>query len=202
MNEHEWTKLWVTPLTMQSINAKLLRLIRRRSLIVACLSIPFFLSESCASIRTDEVRRTVSSTTVSSSNGISVEFSLPPSVSVREGYHAELTVTLVNESQTPIDYETIDRIRELHIEVVDSNHVMPKPTPEGERLWRPTTSYWGHSFHKLNQGESMQWHVDLTSLFLLPPGKYSVSAWIQVGTAPRRQWSIFSVGALEFVVRQ
>lgn len=182
---------------MHSINEKLLRLVQRGSFVVVWLSIAIFLSQSCASIRTDEVTRTVSSTTVSR-GGISVEFSLSPSV--RVDHPVEMIVNLMNDSQTPITYRTVNHVRELNIEIVDSHHEIPKVTLEGERQWRPTTSYWGQSFHELKQGESMQWHVDLSNLFLLPPGKYSVSAGIGVATAPGLS-AAFSSGTLEFIVR-
>jgi hypothetical protein len=143
----------------------LISLVRRRSFSVACLSIAIFLSESCASIRTDEFKRTISGTTVSR-GGVSVEFSVPPSV--RVDHPVELLVNLVNESQTPIFYGISDRVRELNIEIVGSNHEMPKVTLEGEHQWRPTRSFWG-SFQKLKPGDSTQWHVDLANLFLLPP---------------------------------
>ncbi len=186
---------------MRSTNADSVRLFTRGFLMAASLSIAIFLSVSCASVRTDGVARIFSGTTVSSSDGISVEFSLPPSVRIREGTRAEFTVNLVNESQAPVFYGTINHVRELRIKIIDSNHGMPKPTPEGEREWRPMRSF-GWIFHKLNPGESAKWNVDLSSLFLLPPGKYSVSASIEVSTAAGQQGTRFCPGPLEFVVRQ
>jgi hypothetical protein len=130
---------------------------------------------SCQSLQHRETNKTSSE-----KNGVTVEVSLPDSVSA--GQPVEMVVNVINAGPKSVFY--LPWIRTLGIHLVNSNNVTPEMTPRGKRGPDSVIDY-GINFatpflEELKPGEHHEWRVDLGTLFILKPGKYLVSVKLKL----------------------
>jgi hypothetical protein len=108
-------------------------------------------------------------------NGVTVEVSLPGTVSA--GQPVEMVVNVTNAGPQSVFF--MPWIRALGIHLVDSNKATPEMTPRGksgpDSVIDYGINYATPQIRELKPAEHYKWRVDLGTLFILKPGKYLVS---------------------------
>ena len=117
------------------------------------------------------------------------------------GQAVDLSIALANEGTETVVFGRINSYKDCRIRVIDSKGQVCPFTPFGEQKMGGTPGeYRKYISTPLAPGESHTWEIDLAKCFQLKPGKYMVSASIEVH--PRRHPSPdeFTIGVenLEF----
>ncbi|MCK4784528.1 MAG: hypothetical protein KAV87_12315 [Desulfobacteraceae bacterium] len=135
----------------------------------------------------------------STAKQVSLTVSVPRKTAI--GQAVDLSISLANEGTEKVIFGLVNGYRECGIRVIDSKGQVCPFTPFGEqKMGGEPGEYRKYIPTPLAPGESHTWEIDLAKCFQLKPGKYMVSASIEVH--PRRHPSpdVFTIGVenLEF----
>ena len=130
---------------------------------------------------------------------VSLTVSVPRKTTISQ--EVDLSITLTNEGTETVVFGRINSYKDCRIRVIDSKGQVCPFTPFGEqKMGGEPGEYAKYISTPLTPGESYTWEIDLAKCFQLKPGKYMVSASIEVH--PRRHPSpdVFTIGveSLEF----
>jgi hypothetical protein len=93
--------------------------------------------------------------------------------------HVHLTLIAANKTSAPVHWGEIDGYRDCVVTVYDKyDNPVPFTKLGSLRLAKPGDSIYRQVFKQIAPGQSQSWNYNLSELFELVPGEFTVSAFI------------------------